>query len=118
MLQLCVLIAVITVFQSIDLRGADLRIARDTIEEVIKGGDVMDEIAESGEANVEGALEEIAVHLAHYKRHPLNINSASKKELERSGLFTEFQIESLLKHIGRTGAVLSFAELSLLYGFN
>lgn len=118
MLQLCVLIAVITVFQSIDLRGADLRIARDTIEEVIEGVDVMDEIAESGEANVEGALEEIAVHLAHYKRHPLNINSASKKELERSGLFTEFQIESLLKYIGRTGAVLSFAELSLLYGFN
>ena len=91
---------------------------RDTIDEVVEGVDVMDEILESGEENVEGAMEEMAVHLAHYKRHPLNINSASRKELERSGLLTEFQIESLLKYTARTGAVLSFAELSLLYGFN
>lgn len=94
------------------------RVLRDTIEEVIEGMDVMDEIAESGEENVDGAMEDLAVHLAYYKRHPLNINSATRRELERSGLFTEFQIESLLKYIGRTGAVLSFAELSLLYGFN
>lgn len=116
-IQICGLIAVLLFSLPCGLHGA-VQMQRDTIEEVIEGVDVMDDIVESGEANVEGALEEIAVHLAHYKRHPLNINSAGRNELQRSGLFTEFQIESLLKYIGRSGAILSFAELSLLYGFS
>ena len=130
MLQVCVMVFGLMLFLPGDLYGFGVKgftqngnfcseyAVRDTIDEVVEGVDVMDEILESGEENVEGAMEEMAVHLAHYKRHPLNINSASRKELERSGLLTEFQIESLLKYTARTGAVLSFAELSLLYGFN
>ena len=49
--------------------------------------------------------------------HPLNMNSISKVVLEESGLFTPYQIASLLDYRERHGAVMSFSELSLIDGF-
>ena len=39
--------------------------------------------------------------------HPLNINSASRRALSESGLFTDFQVVALLDYISATGPVLS-----------
>ena len=64
------------------------------------------------------AAEDLMAHLMRLKRHPLNINAASRGELTALELLTPFQIESVLDRISRSGAILSFAELSLLYGFD
>lgn len=50
--------------------------------------------------------------------HPLNINSASRRALSESGLFSDFQVASLLDYISSTGAVLSRSELALIDGFD
>ena len=50
--------------------------------------------------------------------HPLGINSASRRMLSESGLFTDFQCVSLLDYIERTGPVLSRSELSYVDGFD
>ena len=51
-------------------------------------------------------------------RHPLNINSASRRALTESGLFSDFQVVSLLDYISSAGAVLSRSELSVIDGFD
>ena len=48
--------------------------------------------------------------------HPLNINSASRRALSESGLFSDFQVVSLLDYISSAGAVLSRSELSVVDG--
>ena len=62
--------------------------------------------------------EEILAHLQRLRRKPLNINSASREALLSLMLLTEFQVESILSAVASSGAILSYAELSLLYGFN
>ncbi len=50
--------------------------------------------------------------------HPLNINSASRRALSESGLFTDFQVVALLDYISATGPVLSRSELAVIDGFD
>lgn len=50
--------------------------------------------------------------------HPLGINSASRRVLSESGLFTDFQCVALLDYIERAGPVLSRSELSYVDGFD
>lgn len=50
--------------------------------------------------------------------HPIGINSASRRVLLESGLFTDFQCAALFDYIERTGPVLSRSELSYVDGFD
>lgn len=63
-------------------------------------------------------MEEIAEYFERLLRSPLNINSASRSDLQRLILLTDFQITALLEYIKVHGAVVSYTELSLLNGFN
>jgi len=54
----------------------------------------------------------------HLRDHPLDINAASGSRLLSCGLFSSFQVASLMDSRKRTGAVLSEEELSLIDGFN
>lgn len=49
--------------------------------------------------------------------HPVDLNSAGRSRLLATGLFTSFQVASLLDYRQRTGDVLSLVELSLVDGF-
>lgn len=62
--------------------------------------------------------EAVVEHYCWYLEHPLDLNSADRKEMEASELFTGFQIASLLDYRKRSGEVLSFMELSVLEGFS
>ena len=66
-------------------------------------------------------LEELdSTTLEKYERlheRPLRINEASRSRLQESGLFSAFQLASLLDARERTGDILSETELSLLDGF-
>ncbi len=72
-------------------------------------------------ADDEGLLRNARELVEYYddlRHNPLNINSAGRHDLRRLMLLTDFQIASLLGYISEHGAILSFAELSLLHGFN
>ncbi len=79
--------------------------------------EIMDNMVEEF-SSLEESGEDLIAHLQKLRSKPLNLNSASRKELASTMLLTDFQIESILDHLNRSGAILSFAELSLLYGFN
>ena len=81
---------------------------------------VVEELAESLTEEDDAGFdsEELVSHLQRLKAHPVNINAASRKELSSTMLLTPFQIESILARVESSGAILSFAELSLLYGFD
>jgi hypothetical protein len=51
-------------------------------------------------------------------RTPLDLNTASRDELEASGLFSSFQVYNLLKYRSSFGAIYSIYELLALPGFN
>ena len=55
--------------------------------------------------------------LENFIRHPLRINSADESRIRESGLFTPFQMASLLDYRSRHGDVLSMTELSAVDGF-
>ena len=50
--------------------------------------------------------------------HPVDLNGAGRSRLLSTGLLTPFQVASLLDYRTRTGAILSWAELALVDGFN
>ncbi len=50
--------------------------------------------------------------------HPLNLNLAGESRLRSSGLFSPFQLASLLEYRRESGDILSFAELGLVDGFS
>lgn len=82
--------------------------------------DQITELLENGieESAVSQEIEEVWEHYQKLARNPLNINSASRGELLKLRVLTDFQIFALLDHIASTGPVLSTAELELVYGFN
>ncbi|KPL13274.1 MAG: hypothetical protein AMS26_15130 [Bacteroides sp. SM23_62] len=49
---------------------------------------------------------------------PLNINTASREDLEKLQLLTDFQIASLHRYIGENGPLLTIYELPQVYGFS
>ena len=53
-----------------------------------------------------------------FLENPLNLNIASRAELEKLHLLTDFQITSLQQYIEENGPLLSIYELPLVYGFN
>jgi hypothetical protein len=50
--------------------------------------------------------------------NPLNINTASREDLEKLQLLTDFQIASLHKYIEEKGPMLSIYELPQVYGYS
>ena len=70
------------------------------------------------EEESEAGWEELEGYFMYRIRHPLNINSAGREELEGLHLLTDFQIASLLEYRNRSGHILSRAELQLVNGFD
>jgi hypothetical protein len=66
------------------------------------------------DSNVEKLLE----HFEKLLRSPLNVNNASRSDLQRLIILTDFQITALIEYIKLHGPVISYLELSLLNGFN
>jgi hypothetical protein len=56
--------------------------------------------------------------LNYYKDHPLNLNTASREELEDLLLLDDLQIQALLHHIKENGALIALEELQTIDGFD
>ena len=73
---------------------------------------LVEQLAEAG-----GDAEELVRYYEELLRQPLNVNAASRAQLEETGLLTLFQVESLLAWRERYGAIRSASELGLVEGF-
>lgn len=71
----------------------------------------------SGASCIEELDEEEIELYRHLHEHPLAINTAPRARLQSSGLFSVFQIESLLRYREEYGEILSITELSMVSGF-
>ena len=74
---------------------------------------VIEQMVESGasEADIEDYLQQSA-------GMRLDLNAATRQQLVSSGLFSDFQIESLLEYRAEYGALLSLQELMMVDGFS
>jgi len=80
---------------------------------------ILESIAEQvGERGDEAKVEEIMEHFEMLYSNPLDINRASREQLEQLQILSDFQIESLLEYRGSSGNILSAAELQLVNGFH
>jgi hypothetical protein len=74
-------------------------------------------LAISGASSLE-ELDETQVEMyQHLESHPVNLNTASRRQLTASGLLTPYQTASLLEYRASAGDILSLAELAAVDGF-
>ena len=71
----------------------------------------------TGAMTAEEAGEEDLERLEALRSRPLKINLASRSRLAGSGLFTQYQIESIIDYRNRNGDILSAAEFAAVDGF-
>ena len=76
--------------------------------------------AEAGDDGYGGAagMEALVRYYEQLLRQPLNLNAATRLQLEETGLLTLFQLESLFAWRERYGAVRSATEWALVEGFS
>lgn len=74
-------------------------------------------LALSGASCIEELTEDEVQHYRSLEEHPVEVNSAGRSRLLSCGLFTPYQVASLVDYRARNGDILSFAELSLVDGF-
>ena len=85
-------------------------------QDVLRGIEDMLEQAQESESGA--SVEELLQWYESLLLNPLNINSASRSNLEQLQILSLFQIESLLDYRSEYGDILSFAELAAVDGFN
>ncbi|MEO5990559.1 MAG: helix-hairpin-helix domain-containing protein, partial [Ferruginibacter sp.] len=66
----------------------------------------------------EGDLTSLTDTWSYYKKHPLNLNKATKDQLDEMQLLNEIQISNLLKHREKNGNLISIYELQSINGFD
>ena len=74
---------------------------------------LIEQLAEAGQD-----ADELVRYYEGLMLSPLNVNAATRSQLEETGLLTLFQVESLLAWRERYGAVRSATELGLVEGFS
>jgi len=72
----------------------------------------------TGAGSVENLDESEIERFQYLVEHPVSINRASRSKLLSSGLFSSFQVASIVDYRARSGEILSFAELATIYGFS
>lgn len=65
-----------------------------------------------------GNIESIVAYYENLMESPLDINSASERDLERIGFLSDFQIASIIDYRTEYGDIISPSELSVIDGFN
>lgn len=90
----------------------------ETIEEAFSNSIAGEEHQSADNSGMQELYDMAVEHFERLLEHPLQINGASRKELEEFVLLSDFQIESILDYRRTGGDILSCTELSLLNGFD
>ena len=72
----------------------------------------------TGASSIEELDEYETERFERLAEHPAEINISTGKQLISTGLFSRYQVASILDYRSRCGDILSIAELALLDGFN
>ncbi len=92
------------------LIGQNTAIRNDIIEKIIEN------IAENSDETLD--YTDLLERFNTLYDNPINLNNASKDELEQLHLLSDYQIQNLLEYRKESGLIYSFYELRLLDGFN
>lgn len=68
--------------------------------------------------NENADLTTLVENLLHFSEHPLNLNNATREELQDFMLLTDLQIFNLIQHRDRFGAMMTIYELQAIDGFD
>ncbi len=77
----------------------------------------LENIAENTE-NEEADYTNLLDALNYYREHPINLNKANREELQELQLLSDIEINNLLKHIEKTGKLITIYELQGVQGFD
>lgn len=93
-----------------------------SLPQIMVSGQVLPEgITKILELEVENGgadLESMVTYYESLMERPMNINKASRADLQRLSVLSDFQIESIIEYRTNYGEILTLAELSLVDGFN
>lgn len=78
--------------------------------------DRIETIAENTDAEID--YSSLTETLKYFRKHPINLNRTDRAELEELGLLNDIQIDNLLRHIEKNGALISLYELQSIDGFD
>ena len=82
-----------------------------------QGADGIEAVMRLLDSEVEDMDGEEVDRLYGLLKHPLGLNRASQSTLAASGLFSRYQVASLVDYRERSGEVMSFMELAAIDGF-
>ncbi len=71
----------------------------------------------AGQTDQEQDFSEITDELNFLKEHPVDLNTASKEDLQKLNLLNEIQLNNLLNYIKKNGKMVSLYELQSVDGF-
>jgi len=77
---------------------------------------VLEKMAENNEGELD--FEEIAGDLEYFAENPLNLNSATRDDLEKLPMLNDFQVVSLLDYLHHHGPMATIYELRIIEGFD
>jgi len=97
------------------LGGVEASFAQDTIDNSIE--QKLENIAEDMQSEDQDYTNLIEA-LNYFRKHPINLNSTNKEELQQLTLLDELQIQNLLEHISKSGKLISIYELQSIDGFD
>lgn len=81
--------------------------------------ELVEEVAASNEdENSEIDLEQIYEQFANLLNNPVDLNTATRADLEQLYILSDFQISSVLEYIKNNGKMLSKYELAFVHGFD
>jgi len=95
-------------------------IAQDTIIQKTDDSQIqqqLENIAENSE-NEEADYTNLLDALNYYKEHPINLNKASREDLQELQLLSDIEINKLLRHIDKNGKLITIYELQGIAGFD
>jgi DNA uptake protein ComE-like DNA-binding protein len=88
----------------------------DAVEQKIEN--ITESINQNTTSDVEVDYTTLLDKLNTYKDHPLNLNTASREDLQNLTLLNDLQIQALLDHIAKNGKLISLEELQTIDGYD
>ncbi|MDR3227324.1 MAG: helix-hairpin-helix domain-containing protein [Prevotellaceae bacterium] len=94
--------------------------AQETDENPVKIiiGLIEDIAASTDDENSEIDFEQLYEQFTNLLNNPVNLNAATRKDLEQLFILSDFQISSILEYVKSNGKMLSKYELAFVHGFD
>lgn len=114
-MQILATVGLLTIAMSSLAQDDSIKNSNEGVEEQINQN--IELVAEQQQAE-EGDLSNLTGTWRYYRTHPINLNRASREDLEELQLLNEIQINNLLKHLEKNGYLISIYELQGVEDFD